>query len=454
LPCGTYKIDTAALHKALKFEKLHRLEKTEAGTILIRVFFHIFTYDDGSHPAATLDQIKSEFNTLVAAYAADNICFLNTGVNYFHSSFFDTGFNASTDSPSDFFPYEAPNCINVFYSIKINGNNSSCSSNCGIGGDAFYIPNTFCLIAKSNINAGQTIAHEVGHCMGLYHTFETGNGYEDIDGSNASTTADLIADTPADPYAYNNQSCYSTSGCTYNGSCKDPKNQSNFSPPYTNLMAYWWAVGSACYPSLTVTNNQYTRINSFLSTNQSLEDCESPANVDITNVNQTYGYYIQSAVNTLTTFNNVNISGNTISTLGGANIIINPGFHATPSDGGIVLVRIKQCDDGIFNITDRQKENSVTLSTKNNTAQNSIIAYPNPTNSIINLQLNLTHKEDKISVKVYDMNMKMMKEVSLENLLKGVNIAKLDLSNLSSGMYIITLQSEDILIRTLVVLQK
>ena len=60
-----------------------------------------------------------------------------------------------------------------------------------------------------------TLIHEMGHYIGLVHTFETAYGIEFVDGSNCSTDGDLFCDTPADflDYRWN---------CPYLGDDVDP----------------------------------------------------------------------------------------------------------------------------------------------------------------------------------------------------------------------------------------
>ncbi len=455
--CGPYKINQAAFDKALQFEKSksQAAQNALSSTILMRVYFHIVTDDDGTNAAATVAQISNEFNTLASNYSPDNLCFLNAGFNHINSTFLNNNFNADTDPASDFDSYQIPNCINIFYMKTINGSNASCGGSCGYGGIALGgIPGTYCLISSGNIAQGQTISHEVGHCMGLLHTFEPVNGYEDIDGSNSTTAADLIGDTPADPFAYKakNNTCFTSSNqCTYNGTCTDPKGQTNYSPPYTNLMAYWWA--NSCYFALQITSNQFTRVNSFLTTNAALQQCEATlATANISNVNVSSGYYFAAAVTTLNSGDNVNISGNTISTLGAGNVVINPGFDAAPSGNGLVLIRIDQCGDAE---SFSKKDNKlIAQNSKIELTANSITAYPNPTSSAINLAIKLAHNESKLSVRMYDITMKAVKEISLENLLKGSNTITVDLSKFSSGMYVVTVQGTNVLMRTMIVLQK
>ncbi|SRR6266700_548490 len=342
--CGDYTVDTAALRKAKAFETQNAGNRLQATTRLIRIYFHVLSCDDGTFTAATTAQINSEFNTLVADYQPDNICFINGGIDFINNTKLDTNFTVKVDDNALFDQYRVANCINVFYLNKIKGNNPSCSNNCGIGGTSLSVPNTFCLISSGNIGQGQTISHEVGHCMGLLHTFETVFGTENINGSNSGNAGDQVTDTPADPYAYNAQPCFATTvnQCVYTGTCKDPNNASNFSPPYTNLMAYWWANG--CYANLTATNGQYTRVNSTLNTNAGLQACQSAANVTESGIFLTSGFLVASAINTLNTSGNILIIGTAKVTFGGGLVLLEPGFAAIPSANGLTTIKARPCN--------------------------------------------------------------------------------------------------------------
>lgn len=55
----------------------------------------------------------------------------------------------------------------------------------------------------TNIFNTLVLAHEIGHCLGLWHTHTTTNGVENIvrtgPTANCLSTGDLLCDTPADP---------------------------------------------------------------------------------------------------------------------------------------------------------------------------------------------------------------------------------------------------------------
>ena len=340
LKCLNPTQDTQAIRMATLYLKTHPSARNiQTVNTVIKVFFHIMRLSNGNSPGATSAQITSEYNALVSSYTADNICFLNAGFDYVDNDYLDTSFVAGVDNPNLFSPYQVPACINVFYPFKIKGSNSACNNTCGIGGTSFQIPNTFCLVANGNIGKGNTVAHEVGHCMGLFHTFERSNGTETINGSNATTAGDLVADTPADPYGLTG-ACYSTSanGCLYTGFCPDPNGATNYNPPYTNLMAYWWNGNSVtCYSNLAPTNGQYLRVNATLSTYAPLQSCQSPYDYTLTAFTVSSGYFFQSVINSLTTSGSVNLLGSVISTLGGGHVYLEPGFKASPTSGTITI---------------------------------------------------------------------------------------------------------------------
>ena len=347
LKCGNGKINDEALDAAIQHEQ--NTNKPEQVDYLVRVWFHVFSNDDGSLIACTPAQVNSEFASLLASYSADNICFLFAGIDYTNSTSLNQTFNADSDpNGAALSPFQVPGCINIFYMRKINGNNTACSPPCGYGGIALGgIPGTFFLVASGNIGGGNTIGHEMGHNLGLLHTFETAYGYENINGTNSSTAADKITDTKADPFAYNDKTCYNTnaSGCGYTGTCTDPNGASNFTPPYTNLMSYWWAGNSGvCVQNPLASNGQFTRVESFLNTNSGLINCSSPSNVTLNAQTVSSGYFMKSAINTLTTNGTVVLSSSTIATLGGGAVVLQPGFTADPNANGLVVVKTKPCN--------------------------------------------------------------------------------------------------------------
>jgi len=82
-----------------------------------------------------------------------------------------------------------------------------------------------------------TIAHEFGHYFGLAHTF-AGNGVENADGSNCSTTGDFICDTPADPYDRAPSDQLVDNNCRFIYMEKDA-NGDFYDPDVSNIMGYY-----------------------------------------------------------------------------------------------------------------------------------------------------------------------------------------------------------------------
>lgn len=138
------------------------------------------------------------------------------------------------------------------------------STTWGYAGLAQGIPAT-AFIVHGNFYNKSSLPHEMGHCLGLYHThhgtvYEGGGGNqcsEYVDGTNSSTCGDYIADTPADPNMWN--------GCIYIGTSTDAHGD-KYVPDPSNIMSY---AGKTCRTNFT--NLQKNRIHDFINNTSSLQ---------------------------------------------------------------------------------------------------------------------------------------------------------------------------------------
>lgn len=124
--------------------------------------------------------------------------------------------------------YNVPNMINMYLVQEVTDRGAS------------YAPlppkvdsTDFIVIQKKDLKSTKTVTHEMGHYMGLYHTFETSFGIERNDGSNCAVAGDLLCDTPPDGDPLNIDKVT----CEYKDSSKDPAG--NFLTPIIgNIMSY------------------------------------------------------------------------------------------------------------------------------------------------------------------------------------------------------------------------
>lgn len=157
--------------------------------ICINVQFHIVrtTAGTGGATITTLDQVTNLLNN---HFNPHNININKVGYDYINNSAFydmtDAEFNSLVATNNN------PNAIN-FYIIN------SCSTWIGRAGD---ITSRNLVMVNSYCNTGVS-AHELGHCLNLWHTFQgtasgTSGCAELINGSNCSSCGDYVCDTPAD----------------------------------------------------------------------------------------------------------------------------------------------------------------------------------------------------------------------------------------------------------------
>ncbi|WP_225037281.1 zinc-dependent metalloprotease [Winogradskyella sp. SM1960] len=182
-------------------------KRGSSSAICINVFFHIVRNTNGTDAFTmplTTDEITEELNEV---YSPHNIIFNNLGTDFIdNTSFVELSRSEAEvlddiNNRSDAINYYIVNGLwdNVA-GVVING-----------------LPNRNLFIEEDNVN-DFTSPHEVGHCLNLYHTFETDFGHERTDGLYCTTRGDLVCDTPAD---------------------NRTGNSNGYNPDMTNIMSYY-----------------------------------------------------------------------------------------------------------------------------------------------------------------------------------------------------------------------
>lgn len=221
--------------------------------ITVNLRFHIIrnTNGTGGYPTTVVNTI---LNNLSNVYNKWGIYFVTNN---------PTPDIISNDTYSLNSNWATGNCGNVNFNnlIQVNRDNTAINiyildANTWDFGSADGIPGRAIVIGGKDINGSELVpslamAHELGHCLNLFHTF---HGCERLscgtmvdvclelpDGTNGTTCGDFIADTPADPAIE-----FNVTNCVWNktivagkASCIAPGLTVNsYNPDATNIMTY------------------------------------------------------------------------------------------------------------------------------------------------------------------------------------------------------------------------
>ncbi len=213
--------------------------------VAIPIKAHIVRPSNGVGGLSPSD-LYNAISTMNTKYTTLKMSFYLCGeIHYIDSDAFN---NMNVDKENDLLVL---NNVNDALNIYFVGNLTSGSSTLN-GISAFPSANPMenrMIMYNAATTNGVTLSHEMGHYWNLYHTHETFQGTELVNGSNCSTAGDLVCDTPADPCCY----FYNTSTCVYTGTGTDANGQT-YNPLISNLMSYYGLCRS------TFTPGQYTRM--------------------------------------------------------------------------------------------------------------------------------------------------------------------------------------------------
>lgn len=233
----------------------------------VQIFVTVFANNDGSNRAASDADIRRQIQNMSNQYQPHNICFLLMGIQQVNNTDLNDQNitnSSATDESLEVLPFIVAGSLNIFIHNSLPG----------LAGIAYGIPNTYLSMSGGAIAQPQTgnittLGHELGHCLGLYHTFEpwtdaTGNPTkrENVARTgaceNCTTNGDVLCDTPAD----DNGGVNST--CVYIGGGLDACNVV-YAPMTSNMMGYG---NRACRN--TFTSGQGSRMRYFLINNSNL----------------------------------------------------------------------------------------------------------------------------------------------------------------------------------------
>lgn len=183
--------------------KKSQLKISANSAYMIKLFVVIFADDDGSNVAASSEDVRRQIENMSNFYRPHNICFVLGGTQVSTNTDHN---NHNVDSEEDEVAvYRRTGFVTILVHNALRSDDDPT-----LNGSAYAIPNNYLSIVGSAIASEtniSTLAHEMGHCFGLFHTFETHpwdplHGKENVlrsgDCRDCEEDGDYLCDTNAD----------------------------------------------------------------------------------------------------------------------------------------------------------------------------------------------------------------------------------------------------------------
>lgn len=206
-------------------------------TYAVALRIYIIRKSDGTGSVADLNYQADLIEEINAAFSPHNIYFLLHCIDYIDDTFAYNDINTGTEGIQ--FAAEEGLQDDNFLTLVIHGGRSG-GGFAGIGSNLAYAGAGY---FNTEFNAWRSpIVHELGHALGLYHTFrgrEIGGTLDLVDGSTCCDAGDFICDTPPDPGIFLNPN--TTDDCVWptNTGLTDPDGQPYVGVQLGNYMSYY-----------------------------------------------------------------------------------------------------------------------------------------------------------------------------------------------------------------------
>jgi PKD repeat protein len=198
--CGTVTPTEAQMEQvqARIDEWLRTHDVSEKAIVTIPVAFHVVRYNDGVTANVTDSQIADQMAILNAAYANTNWRFTLASTERVNNTTWSThNYGSSTESAMKSALAISPATTLNIYTCDIGGGTLGYATFPDMYAESSYMHGVVVLYSSlpggsaAPYNLGDTATHEVGHYVGLYHTFQGG----------CTGSGDYVSDTPAEASA-------------------------------------------------------------------------------------------------------------------------------------------------------------------------------------------------------------------------------------------------------------
>lgn len=313
--------------------------RTQSGPITVKVFIHRIAFDppNTSSVAGEESDILDNFEYARQFWAPHGICLILQGMDTIQNFDLVSMNDESATEVALLESYLVPGALNIFIHFGFDDN--------GLYGTAYRIPNNYISLNADYTWGGfrMLMAHELGHCFGLYHTFETYYGQERVARTgtctNCTTVGDMLCDTEAD---VKDVTSSQLQNCLYTGALKDSCNTTYIMTP-KNLMSYHFS--ETCLDHFTI--QQGDRARYFLTNDPLITPLVLTADnlVRTTNANITTGagvFYTYRNSITIEAANYTVQQGGQLQ-MASREVNVKPGATFVPGPTGEVIIRGFKC---------------------------------------------------------------------------------------------------------------